>query len=168
MPKKKAEVYKGTRDFFDRKLERVMVRMQVDRWDYHFGRSDVEIEFWLGGERYLFTDSVERAHLRKRKIDNVKNLFAAIVLGLEDLARLSERGIYDFATLAAGFKALPEAPQVPSFLQFMGFQHVPGSLDEVRDRYKDLARQMHPDQAGNADDMIQLNDAFQQAEVFFS
>lgn len=85
-------------------------------------------------------------------------------MAIEDLARLSERGIYEIQTWLKGLKALPPAgPSLPSFFTFMGFTTVPDSVEDVRARFKELAKQMHPDSGGNVEDFRNLHDQAEKA-----
>jgi len=39
----------------------------------------------------------------------------------------------------------PAAVEVPSFMQILGFKQIPSGPEEVKKRYRQLAKQMHPD-----------------------
>lgn len=78
-----------------------------------------------------------------------------------------ERGIYDLQTWVEGMKFLPPSVEIPSFFQFMGFTTIPASREDVRERYRQLAKTMHPDGGGSADDFKQLQIASEQGLKYF-
>jgi DnaJ-class molecular chaperone len=86
---------------------------------------------------------------------------------LEDLARIAERGIYDLQAWVEGMKYLPPVVEIPSFFKLLGFTSIPADAAEVKDRYRTLAKQMHPDTGGNVEDFIQLQKAAEQALKYF-
>ena|SRR5690606_15929118 len=94
--------------------------------------------------------------------------FAQVVLALEDLARIVERGIYDLSTWVSGLKALPPVVEVPSFFRVLGFTEIAAGVEEVKTRYRSLAKQLHPDAGGSAEDFQALKRAAEQAIQWFS
>lgn len=64
-------------------------------------------------------------------------------------------------------KILPPPVEVPSFFRFMGFNQIPASVEDVRDRYRTLAKQLHPDAGGSPEDFQKLKDAAEQAVRYF-
>lgn len=64
----------------------------------------------------------------------------------------------------SAFAALPPAPT--DWRSILGFHgHGPGlTLDDVRQRFRTLASQAHPDAGGSHDDMVRLNQAMTAAE----
>ena len=71
-----------------------------------------------------------------------------MVLTLEDIARMTERGIYELQTWISGLKALPpSAPLDPCFVA-LGFDKMPEDISEVNAAYRRLAKAMHPDGGG--------------------
>lgn len=93
--------------------------------------------------------------------------FAQVVLALEDLSRIAERGIYKLSTWVQGMRFLPPPVEVPSFFRFLGFTSIPAGRAEVRERYRTLAKQMHPDQGGNPEDFLALKRSAEQAMAYF-
>ena len=80
----------------------------------------------------------------------MKDLFAALVLALECLARAVEQGIFTLDMLLDGKLALPEGkPLDPCFVR-LGFSARPQSAEDVRRAYRALAKTMHPDAGGDA------------------
>lgn len=154
-------------DTYERKLEKVMERFGVSEFSYNFDRFSCFIEFRYKGELYRFDHGVDNARARGNDLAYGSDAFAQLVLALEDLARMVERGIYDLQTWVAGLKYLPPVKEVPSFFQFLGFQAIPPGPEEVKARYRTLAKQMHPDNGGSNEDFINLQNASEQALKYF-
>lgn len=52
------------------------------------------------------------------------------------------------------------SPSFPECLQVLGFTYYPEKADEIKNRYKDLARRYHPDMGGNAEEFKKLKEAY--------
>lgn len=148
---------------YESKLARVMERLGVEQYDYNWDRHGCWVQFRYRGELYQFDHSIERA--REAGIDLVygSDVFAQVVLALEDLARMVERGIYDLQRWVAGMKFLPPVVELPSFIRVLGFTEMPESAQEIRDRYRSLAKQLHPDSGGSNEDFASLRSAAEKA-----
>ncbi len=163
MPKK---IY-ASADEYERKLARVMERLGVEEYRWNWDRWSAWVQFRYKGELYQFEHSVEKARARGQKLDFGSDAFAQVVLALEDLARMVERGIYELSTWVAGMKYLPPPVDVPEFFRFLGFEQIPSGPEEVRERYRTLAKQMHPDAGGSESDFLRLKDAAEKALQYF-
>lgn len=155
-------------DEYERKLERVMERLGVESYNFNWDRWGCWIEFRIKGELYRFEHSIEKARARGIELRYGSDAFAQVVLALEDLARMVERGIYELQTWVAGMKYLPPPMEVPSFFRFLGFTEIPTGPEEVRERYRQLAKTMHPDIGGKKEDFLALQRAAEQAMQYFS
>lgn len=150
--------------YYEGKLDRVMERLgATEEYNYNFDRHQAWIEFRYRGQLYRFDLTVETAQEAGNKIHYGSDCFAQLVLGLEDLARLVERRIYDLQTWVAGMKYLPPVTELPECFRVLGFQEMPGGTVEVRARYKTLVKQYHPDAGGNAADLERIQAAGEQA-----
>ena len=154
-------------DTYERKLKKVMERFGVEEYDYNFDRHGCWVQFRVKGDLYRFDHSVEKAKARGVKLVYGSDAFAQVVLALEDLARMVERGIYELQTWVAGMRYLPPPVDVPSFFKFLGFTEIPVSVIDVNDRYRTLAKTMHPDQGGDEEDFKKLKDAAERAKTYF-
>lgn len=85
-----------------------MKRLGVDDYIYKY---DPEgwgwIEFVYKKEKYKFEHSVGKARAKNIDLQNGEDAFIQLVLAIEDLARLAERGIYDLQSWIEGLKMLP-------------------------------------------------------------
>ena len=154
-------------DFYERKLKQVMERLGVDEYDWNWDRHGCWVQFRLKSELYRFEHSLQKAQAKGVKLSYGSDAFAQVVLALEDLARMVERGIYELQTWVAGMKYLPPVIEVPGFFRYLGFTDIPASPDDVRERYRTLAKQMHPDVGGNEEDFKKLQIAVEQGIKYF-
>lgn len=102
MPSRK--IYSGD---YEAKLARVMERLGAESYNYDWTRAACFIEFIYHGQLYRFEHSVEKAKTHGQNIVHVSDLFAQLVMTLEDIARMTERGIYELQSWIEGMKALP-------------------------------------------------------------
>lgn len=158
----------GPADEYERKLLRVMARLGVaeEHVNWNFDRWGCWVEFRYRGELYRFDHSIEKAQTHGVALRYGSDVFAQVVLALEDLARIVERGIYDLATWVSGMKFLPAPALVPQCLKDLGFAEIPATVQDVRTRYRELAKTLHPDAGGSAPDFQKLKQASEQAIKF--
>ncbi len=173
MPRQtKGEVKKfaGNMVGYEKKLDSIMRRLGIedDQFDYSHGRFEAWVTFHYKGGFYRFEYSIDRAQERGFNIERGTDVFAMLVLGLEDLARLVERGLYDLQTWISGLKALPPAHSVPNWCLVFGFtEFVPASMEQVDTAYRRLAQSLHPDKGGSETAMANLNGAREEARGYF-
>ena len=147
---------------YEAKLEKVMSRLGVDNYDYDWSRFKCWVEFFYKGQPYRFEHSVENAQAHGINIKYGSDVFAQVVLSLEDLARMVERGIYDLSTWIAGMKCLPQKAEIPQCFQILQFNEIP-SLEEIKTRYHQLLMVAHPDKGGSNEQFIALKSAYDEA-----
>ena len=160
MPKKYSQP-----EAYEDKLNRVMERLGVEKYNFDWSRLACWVEFYYKGQLYRFEHSVQNAKEHGVNIQYGSDAFAQLVLTLEDIARMTERGIYELQTWVAGLKALPKASEVPDCLKTLGFTALP-SADELKSRYRELAKISHPDNAksGSEEYFRQIKEAYDEAE----
>lgn len=153
--------YSGDPRDWEAKLDRVMTRMKATSYSWNYDRVSAWIRFERNGEPYAFHQSIDRAGARKVALYNGVDCLAQLVLTLEDLCRMGERGIYDLGTFLVGFKALPPPRAIPEPFRRLGFAEEPTSVEQVRARYKALTKIHHPDVVGgDAAEFIALRAAY--------
>ncbi|NLT96728.1 MAG: J domain-containing protein [Christensenellaceae bacterium] len=150
-------------ELYEKKLARVMERMGATWYNYDWTRHMAYVEFRLKGQLYRFDHSVEKAQARGFDLTYGSDVFAQLVISLEDLARMAERGIYELTTWLEGMKFLPPPVVVPEFFRVLGFESIPASVDDIKARFKSLAKQAHPDGGGSNSAFIALQEATKQA-----
>lgn len=149
--------------YYEGKLERVMTRLGVDdAYTYNFDRHGAWVEFKYRGQLYRFDHTVQKARASGQDLSYGSDAFAQIVLALEDLSRMVERGIYDLSTWVAGMKFLPDTAQLPGWVKLLGFELMPSNAEDVKARYRNLAKQYHPDAGGDPGDFEKIKTAAEQ------
>lgn len=152
---------------YESKLEKVMARLGIEKYNYNWDRFSCWVEFTYKGQLYRFSHSIDNAAAHGQKVRYGSDVFAQVVLALEDLARMVERGIYDLSTWVAGMKYLPPTPEIPDCFRVLGYQHIPENREDVGCRYKQLAKTAHPDAGGSVEQFQTLSQAYEQALKYF-
>ncbi len=160
------KIYKRTNDDFEKKLARVMERLGASEFRFNWDRWSGWVDFKYKGEWYRFEHSVYKAQARGVKLQYGSDAFAQVVLSLEELARMVERGIYELSTWVAGMRFLPPPPVLPDCFKAMGFAEIPAIVDDVYERYRNLAKERHPDAGGSAEAFAKLKEAAEQATAY--
>lgn len=135
-------------DEYENKLARVMAKLGVDKYTYDWTRTDTYIQFFFKGNMYRFENSFDKAKEHGQHIAYVSDLFAQLVMALEDLARISQRGIYDLQVWIEGMKQLPQGSSIPPYFAAMGFENVPTDEEELKAQYRRMVKVVHPDAGG--------------------
>lgn len=149
----------GDATSYENKLKRVMERLNIKEFNWDYNRQGAWVEFRYKGSLYRFDNTIEKAKSKGINLAYGSDVFAQIVLALEDLTRMVERGIYDLQTWVSGMKYLPPIIEVPSFFKVLGYNTLPESVEDIKARYKSLAKQLHPDMGGTEQDFINLQSA---------
>lgn len=152
---------------YESKLEKVMARLGIKEYNYNWDRFSCWVEFTYRGQLYRFSHSLDNAKAHGQTVRYGSDVFAQVVLALEDLARMVERGIYDLGTWVAGMKYLPPAQDIPACFRALGCERIPESAEEVSKRFRQLAKAAHPDVGGTDEQMAVLNAAYEQALKHF-
>lgn len=152
-------------DFYERKLDNVMARFGVETYNWDFSRSGGWVEFVYKGQLYRFENSVQNARDHGFNLNYGSDAFAQLVLALEDLARIVERGIYDLSNWIAGMKALPTPVYVPDCFRALGLDHIP-SEDELKKAYHEKVNIAHPDKGGTSNAFQAVTTAYNDSLKF--
>jgi hypothetical protein len=153
---------------YEKKLERVMERLDIKDYDWNWDRFGGWVKFSYKGTWYIFEHTVQKAKEAGENLTFGSDAFAQIILTLEDLARAAERKIYDFSDFLKSekFKLLSPAVEIPSFLKFMGFNEMPKSEDEIKQKYREMSKLMHPNAGGDPEDFIKLSEAYEKSLAY--
>lgn len=154
-------------DFYERKLHTVMERLGASEYNWNWDRHGGHVDFRYKNEWYRFEYSVQKAQSRGFKLQYGSDAFAQVVLTLERLALMVEKGIYELSAWVAGMRFLPPPADVPGFFRVMGFTEIPQSIADVNERYRTLAKTMHPDAGGSMEQFTKLQEAAIQAKRYF-
>lgn len=152
---------------YEAKLEKVMQRFGADKYDYNWDRFSCWVEFWYKGQLYRFEHSIENAKQHGSDVRYGSDVFAQVVLTLEDIARMTERGIYELQTWVAGLKALPKPKDIPECFKVLGFTEIP-QASELKTRYRTIVKTAHPDVGGEANYFMAVQAAYDEAEKYLT
>lgn len=163
--------YTGSTADAEKKLARVMDRLGVERYqvDWSNSRSDtlVWVEMVYKTSTYRFENSASKSIATGRGLTTISDLLFSIVYSLEGLARAVEQGIFTLDMLMKGVPALPAARSIPRCYKLLGFTDTPASEAEIHKKYRELARQMHPDAGGSAKAFTELGQAYNESVKLF-
>ena len=151
-------------DKYEDKLRRVMDRFGVEEYNWDYSRREAWVSFRYKGQLYRFEQSVDNAKAHGIDLVYGTDAFAQIVLSLEDLARMVERGIYDLSTWVAGMKALPEQTHLPSCFVVLGFTELPKDMDSLTSQYRAMLKKVHPDVGGSSDAFQAVQNAYKECK----
>ena len=147
--------YNGAEYYID-KLSKVMKRLSINEYEYNWDKDSAFIKFVYKGQFYKF----DHKATEENKLTYGTDCLAQLVLTLEDLARMSERKIYDFAVWISAMKYLPEKTLLPKCFQDLGFKYDYPSRMELDKAYKELLKIVHPDNGGNNSSFIKLRESY--------
>lgn len=162
----KEKRYAGNGRDMERKLARVMERLGVAEdaytydWTQSRGRCSCFVEMRYRGSAYWFENDTEKSRACGRNLSCASDLFAAVVYSLEGLARAVEQGIFTLDMLLTGVPALPVAVSLAQCFTALGFDRQPAAAEEVRERYRQLAKKAHPDTGGDKEEFLRLTEAY--------
>lgn len=151
-----------TPDKYESKIPRIMERLGATEYDWDYTRHGAWIQFLYKGHTYKLEHSVENARKRGINISYGSDAFAQIVLGLEDLARLSERGIYDLGTWLSAMRLLPETSSTSKrewWQEVLDLKSLEFTTMDLEMAYRDKAKIYHPDKGGSDEMFCKLQDA---------
>ena len=157
--------YQMTIEAASDKLARVMERMGVEKYDFDYAESKAAKSCWVellcNGRAYRFVNDTAKSAACGRGLVYMSDLFVELVYALEDLARAVEKGIFTLDMLLEGKMALPaENPMEPCFLA-LGFASRPESATAVKERYRQLAKALHPDAGGDQAAFMALRENYE-------
>lgn len=150
----------GDPQSYEAKLEKVMKRLGVETYDYDWSRRECWVSFCYKGQPYRFSHSIDNAQAHGVNIQYGSDVFAQVVLSLEDIARMVERGIYDLSTWVAGMRYLPAATELEPCFLALGFSSQPVDVEEVKAQFRRMAQVMHPDKGGTHEAFTALNENY--------
>lgn len=163
----KAKHYDGSPEFYEKKLSKVMERFGIKQWDWDHNRREAWVQFTYKGQPYRFDHSVLKSQQSTEPLAYGSDCFAQLVLTLEDLARMVERGIYDLQTWVSGMRFLPAPHPLPWWTRVLGMEQLPSTEDEIQLAYRERAKTAHPDAGGSNEAFIGLTKARDAAVEWF-
>lgn len=158
----------GDIDSYVKKLDNVMKRLDVNQYDYDWTKNSAYVKFFYKNKWYQFDHSVDKANASgKMHLVYGTDVFAQLVLALEDLSRMVERGIYDLSVWVSSMVMIEEKPRIylPECFCKLGFTKIYyssyPSLDDITKAYKEIAKEVHPDTPNGSEEAFkELTEAY--------
>lgn len=154
--------YTGGFEAYEEKLSRVMGRFGVDDYTYDWNRTGCFVQMQFHGQVWRFENTLAKSQECGRNLKCVSDLFAEVVLTLEDLARATEKGLVSLDMLLQGIPSLPAGQVMEDCFKALGFGQRPESAEEVREQYLRMAKIIHPDVGGDASAFQVLKENYEQ------
>lgn len=116
----------------ERKLKKIMKRLDVKDFNFNWDRTSCYIEFQYQENSYRMEHSIQKAKEKNLIIlRNGLDCLMELVQSLEDLCQIIERGTYKLEAWVSSMKQSSSTEQKPEF------------VEEVHIRYKSLGEQQH-------------------------
>lgn len=145
---------------YEKKLATVMTRLGIEKYNYDYTRRAAWVTFAYKGQNYRFEHSVENAAAHGQPLSYGSDAFCQIVLTLEDLARASNRGIYDLQTWIEGIlKSLPCHVPVPGCFATLGLIQTGTTAEDVQKAFRTAAMKVDQTNSAGSEEIRRLLEA---------
>lgn len=137
--------YAGSK-YYQTKLSNIMKKLGIDRFKYQYQNDTAFINFKFGSSWYQLDHSIAKARINNPGINNAEDVFAELVLTMEDLQHIADRNITSFKNLISPFELKPGRVELPECFTKLGFdgRFMPAEK-HVEYKYNDLAKVLDPD-----------------------
>lgn len=131
--------------FYQTKLSNIMKKLGIEKYKYQYTEDKAFINFKIGFSWYQINHTLKNAKINNPGITNGSDVFAELVLTMEDLLHISERNICDFKTWIAPFELKAGSIELPECFKKLGFdgRYMP-SKKNVDYKFNDLAKVLDP------------------------
>lgn len=147
-------------EVYEKKLGTVMARLGIDKYDYDYTRRAAWVTFAYKGQEYRFEHSIDSAVAHGHPLSYGSDAFCQIVLTLEDLARASNRGIYDLQTWVEGIlKSLPCHVSVPECFTALGFSQTSVTAEDIQKAFREAAMKVDQTNGAGSEEIRRLLEA---------
>ena len=147
-------------EIYEKKLGTVMARLGIKQYNYDYTRREAWVTFTYKGQEYRFEHSIDSAAAHGHPLSYGSDAFCQIVLTLEDLARASNRGIYDLQTWVEGIlKALPCHTPVPDCFSILGLSQTGVTEDEIQKAFQAVAKKVDQTSGSSSEELRRLLEA---------
>ena len=147
-------------EVYEKKLGTVMARLGIDIYDYDYTRRAAWVTFTYKGQEYRFEHSIDSAAAHGHPLFYGSDAFCQIVLTLEDLARASNRGIYDLQTWIEGIlKPLPCHVPIPGSFATLGLTQTGTTAEDVQKAFRTAAMKVDQTNGAGSEEIRRLLEA---------
>ena len=145
--------------FYQTKLINIMKKLNIDKYNYRFTDENAFINFKHGYSWYQLDHTIEKAKKSNAGITSGTDLFAELVLTLEELYHINERNIISFKKLFEPFELKAGTVDLPECFIKLGFDGRYLPLKKNIDyKYNELAKVLDPSktQFGDEEKFLEL------------
>ncbi len=131
--------------FYQNKLANIMSKLNIEKYRYQYTENTAFINFKIDYKWYQIDHNLENAKKNNPGISTGSDLFAELVLTMEDLMHISERNICDFKNWIAPFELKAGDIELPECFAKLGFdgRYMP-SKKNVDYKYNELEKVLNP------------------------
>lgn len=145
---------------YEKKLGTVMTRLGIEKYDYDYTRRAAWVTFTYKGQEYRFEHSIDSAVAHGHPLSYGSDAFCQIVLTLEDLARASNRGIYDLQTWVEGIlKSLPCHVSIPKCFAALGLSQTDVATEAIEKAFRTAAMKVDQTNGAGSEEIRRLLEA---------
>lgn len=131
--------------FYQNKLSNIMKKLNIEKYRYQYTDTTAFINFKIGYSWYQINHTLENAKKNSPGISNGTDVFAELVLTMEDLLHISERNISDFKTWVSPFELKAGSVELPECFAKLGFDgRYKPSKKNVDFKFNELAKVLDP------------------------
>ncbi len=146
--------------FYQNKLANIMKKLGIEKYRFQYTDETAFINFRIGYTWYQINHTLEKAKINSPSISSGADVFAELVLTMEDLSHISDRNIADFKVWMAPFELKAGSVELPECFAKLGFDgRYKPSKKNVDYKYNELAKVLDPDKNtfGDKDKFEELN-----------
>ncbi|UNC92978.1 J domain-containing protein [Candidatus Contubernalis alkaliaceticus] len=148
---------------YEKKLDRIMKNLKINKYDYNWDRYGSWIQFHYKEDLYRLEHNIEKARIQGIIIHYGSEAFAQIVLALEDLYKVINRGIYNLDTWLSGMRLPSEINNTNEYYELLGFTQKPSSVNEIWEQYHKRIKNLDLDNNGTKPAAEALKEAAERA-----
>ena len=132
--------------YYQTKLANIMKKLGIEKFKYQYTDDKAFINFKIGYKWYQINHTLKNARINNPKIVSGSDVFAELVLTMEDLMHISDRNICDFKDWMAPFELKAGSIELPECFAKLGFdgRYMP-SKKNVDFKFSELAKVLDPD-----------------------
>lgn len=136
------------KNYYQSKLEKIMIKLKAEKYNYHWSDKDAYIRFKYKGKWYELKHTLENANKYRTSDNKLKygsDIFAQLVLTLEDLQRMDEYNIYDLSDWLSKMQVYFKN-ELPDCFQKLGFiGYVIPTEEQINTRFLEFMRVLKPE-----------------------
>ena len=133
--------------YYQNKLEKIMIKLDIEKYNYRWTKTDAYIRFKYKNQWYQLNHNIEKANINRtsdNKLIYGSDVFAQLVLALEDLSRMSEYNIYDLSEWLSNMEVTYNN-ELPDCFKKIGFTGiVVPKQDVLEQKIKEYKKVLYP------------------------